>query len=164
MKIRYGLIFIVFILAVTLFPMGVAASEAEDINGSGERARILNELGLFQGEGVNSDGTINFALDEAPTRAESLVMLIRLLGKESEALSAKYPHPFTDIADWADPYIGYAYKNALTDGVSPNRFGSNLKSEGYTYLTFMLRALGYKDGKGAISCGTSLSNSPKRRV
>ena len=148
MKIRYGLIFIIFILAVALFPMGAAASEAEDINGSGERARILNELGLFQGEGVNSDGTINFALDKAPTRVESLVMLIRLLGKESEALSAKYPHPFTDVADWADPYIGYAYKNALTDGVSPSRFGSNLKSEGYTYLTFMLRALGYKDGKG----------------
>ena len=59
-------------------------------------------------------------------------------------------HPFTDVEAWADKYVGYAYKNGLTKGVSATEFGAgNAGSD--TYLTFVLRALGYDDSVGDFS-------------
>ena len=75
-------------------------------------------------------------------------MLIRVLGKESEALNGSWEHPFNDVADWADKYVGYAYENGLTNGVSDTQFGTGTASS-FTYLTFVLRALGYSDVNGA---------------
>ncbi|MDD2637132.1 MAG: hypothetical protein PHW82_16705, partial [Bacteroidales bacterium] len=67
------------------------------------KAAALKQLGLFKGV---SD--TNFDLNRAPTRTESLVMLIRVLGKEAEALNGSFSHPFTDVPSWADKYVGYA--------------------------------------------------------
>ncbi|HYE83604.1 MAG TPA: hypothetical protein VEG39_15735 [Clostridia bacterium] len=105
------------------------------------KAAALKQLGLFKGV---SD--TNFALDRAPTRTEALVMLIRALGKESEALSG-WSHPFTDVPSWADKYVGYGYEKGLTKGVSVTEFGSG-NADSDMYLTFMLRALGYSDTAG----------------
>lgn len=113
--------------------------------GSGEaetKAEALRQLGLFKGV---SD--TDFALDRAPTRTEALVMLIRAMGRESEALGGSWPHPFTDVPSWAEQYVGYGYKNGLTKGVSATQFGTG-NAGSAMYLTFMLRALGYDDSKG----------------
>lgn len=75
-------------------------------------------------------------------------MLIRLLGKEDEALSGSWTHPFIDAPTWADEYVGYAYVNKLTNGVSATEFGTGTASV-QMYLTFVLRALGYSDAGGA---------------
>ncbi|MCL2587913.1 MAG: S-layer homology domain-containing protein [Oscillospiraceae bacterium] len=106
-------------------------------------ARDLNALGLFQGVGGG-----NFALDRAPTRAEALVMLIRLLGAEEAALAGSYTHPFTDVSGWATPYIAFAYEYGLTNGTSSTTFGPNAAATAQQYVTFVLRALGYSDAPG----------------
>lgn len=111
-------------------------------------AERLKALGLFQGVGVNPDGSTNFDLARSPSRTEALVMLIRLLGKEDEALPGTWTHPFTDVPMWADKYVGYAYVNKLTNGVSATEFGTGTASV-QMYLTFVLRALGYSDAGGA---------------
>ena len=108
-------------------------------------AADLKTLGLFKGV---SD--TDFALDRQPTRVEALVMLIRLLGREDAALSGTWAHPFTDVPAWAGPYVGYAYENGLTSGVSATRFGLQSASAGM-FLTFTLRALGYSDAAGDFS-------------
>jgi len=107
----------------------------------------LNALGLFQGVGTNPDGGINFDLERAPSRAEAVVMLIRLLGKEKDAKEGGWTHPFTDVPGWADKYVGYAYTHGLTNGVSATRFGTDTASC-QMYLTFVLRSLGYSDARG----------------
>ena len=78
---------------------------------------------------------------------EAVTMLVRLLGKETEAKSSEWDIPFTDVSDWAKPYVGYAYENKLTNGVSETRFGGNQTVTAVQYLTFVLRALGYESGK-----------------
>ena len=94
-------------------------------------------------------GTENgFELDRAPTRIEALVMLIRLLGVENDAKNGTWSHPFTDVPDWAAPYVGYAYEKGLTAGVSDTLFGTDELSNAAQYLTFVLRALGYSDADG----------------
>ena len=108
-----------------------------------ESANALYELGLFQGTGETANGKPIYSLDAAPTRAQAVTMLVRLLGKEAEAKAGTWTVPFSDLADWARPYVGYAYANGLTNGLSAERFGSDDKVTANQYLTFILRALGY---------------------
>ena len=106
-------------------------------------ADAIHELGLFQGVGINQDGTPNYDLDRAPNRFEAVTMLVRLLGKEEEAAAGTWNTPFTDVAEWAIPYVGYAYSNKLTDGISDASFGGASPVTAAQYITFVLRALGY---------------------
>ena len=127
-----------------LFALPVFADEAEvrDVSFETSLASDLKALGLFSGVSDN-----DFDLERAPSRTEVLVMLIRVLGEEKTALSGDFTHPFTDVPAWANPYVGYAYENGLTKGISETEFG-NGTANAATYLTFMLRALGYSDAKG----------------
>ncbi len=144
MKLRSKSLLIVILILITGLIMAVPVYAA-DIGAETNQALALKQLGLFKGV---SD--TEFDLNRAPSRTEALVMLVRVLGKESEALNGNYTHPFTDVASWADKYIGYAYQNGLTKGVSATQFGSgNANSD--MYLTFVLRALGYNDAAGDFS-------------
>ncbi len=116
---------------------------ARDLSLEESMASDLKALGLFKGV---SD--TDFDLDREPTRVEAIVMLIRVLGKENDAMNASWSHPFTDVPAWADGYVGYAYENGLTKGVSATEFGSGTASSA-TFITFVLRALGYSDTNGA---------------
>lgn len=116
-----------------------AATAAEE-----NAAQLLYDLGLFKG--VNATGAPNFELDRTPTRAEALVILVRLLGAEKEALSSHYTSPFTDVPAWAKDYVGYAYQKNLTQGISATSFAPGSNTSVAQFLTFLLRALGYKDG------------------
>ena len=114
-----------------------AGTEAEDA------AESLYDLGLFVGTGTTCSGTPDFDLDRAPTRNEAVTMLVRLLGKEQVALSGTWNTPFTDVAEWAKPYVGYAYENRLTGGTSASTYSGELLVTPSQYITFVLRALGY---------------------
>ena len=137
--------FVSMVLALTMLLSLVPASYAAS-NEATEAAQALYELGLFNGVGTNADGTPNFDLDRAPTRQEAITMLVRLLGKEEEAKSGTWETPFTDVDEWAKPYVGYAYTNGLTTGTGETTFGGGSIVTASQYLTFVLRALGYESG------------------
>ena len=129
-------------LALSLSVTALAAQPGQDQSS----AQLLYNLNLFRGVGTNPDGSVDFALDRAPTRAEAATMLVRLLGKEEEALSKTWSTSFTDVPAWAQPYVGYAYTKGLTNGTDATHFGSDSQVTTAQYLTFLLRALGYQDG------------------
>ncbi len=129
---------LILVLALALVPAVSAASDE-----ASDAAWALFGLGLFKGSGTLPGGAPDVALDRAPSRSEAVAMLVRLLGKEAEALAGSWTTPFTDLADWAKPYVGYAYVNGLTFGVSWNTFGAARPVGAAEYLTFVLRALGY---------------------
>lgn len=140
MKKKLAVLLLTMLLVVgTMSPVFAASDKAC------EAADVLHELGLFNGTGTNADGTPNYDLDRVPTRHEAVTMLVRLLGKE-EAMNGTWDIPFTDVADWAKPYVGYAYANGLTTGTSATTFGGNSSVTASQYLTFVLRALGYESG------------------
>lgn len=113
-------------------------------------AESLYQLGLFNGTGTYADGSPKFELDRAPTRFEAVTMLVRLLGKEDEAKNSAWTTPFTDLEPWAAPYVGYAYANQLTNGTGSDRFGGKETVTAAQYLTFVLRALGYRSGEDFV--------------
>jgi len=105
-------------------------------------ADALHIMGLFLG----SDR--GYELERVGTRVEAVVMLIRLLGEESAALSGDYSHPFRDVPKWANQYVAYAYEMGYTAGVSSRAFAPDEEITSPQYLTFLLRALGYDDSRG----------------
>jgi len=117
---------------------------AADANSSA--AIKLNLLGLFQGVGVLDDGSPNLAVDRALTRAEAVVMIVRLIGGEEEALSGNWKSPFTDMPEWTKPYVGYAYANKLVFGVGRGQLAGNGPITASEFITLVLRSLGYVNG------------------
>jgi len=100
------------LLLIILLPQVNVILSAEDTTRYEEYAEKLATIGVFKGTPAG------FELDRQPTRLEGLVMLIRLLGKEDEALSIKdEASVFTDVPDWGIPFTNYAYKNGLTKGL-----------------------------------------------
>ena len=118
-------------------------------------AASLKTLTLFRGSDTGyGEG---FDLEKAPTRMEALIMLIRLLGEESEALTCTAYQPFTDVPDWALPYAAYAYSKGYTNGVGPTTFGTTMSASAEMYTEFLLRALRYSS-----TAQTDISNAPER--
>ena len=134
----------VLVIALALGPLASPALAAsQEVS-----AKTLNALGLFGGVGTNADGSVNFDLSGAANRQTAVTMLVRLLGKESAAQSGSFSTPFSDFDDWAAPYVGYAYKNGLVNGVSDTAFGGRDAITAQQYITLLLRALGYSDSDG----------------
>lgn len=125
----------VITLLFTLFYSNIALAA---IHPDDAEAYALKELGIFNGR---EDG---FALEEKPNRVEAAVVLLRLIGKEEEALAENIPNNFTDVPDWADAQIGYLYQNGLIKGMSETTFGNN-PIDFDQMMTLILRALGYSE-------------------
>lgn len=129
-------------LVLGAVPCAFGASDSE----ATIAANTLNALGLFSGTGTNPDGTPIYSLEQTPNRHQAVTMLVKLLGKETEALNGTWETPFTDVVNWAKPYVGYAYNNGLTSGTSATTYGGNNPVTATQYLTFVLSALGYTSG------------------
>lgn len=138
MKKRILCLVLAVLLALGTMPMAFASDMASE-----EAAARLYDLGLFKGVGNDPDGQPIFELDREPNRYEAVTMLVRLLGMEQAALAGTWETPFTDVVAWAAPYVGYAYANGLTNGISATKFGGSEPVQARHYLTFILRALGY---------------------
>ena len=119
---------------------------AEEANET-QPAETLYNLGLFNGTG-EENGKPVFGLENKLSRQEATALIVRLLGKEAEAQKEILDTPFTDVDDWAKPYVGYAYNNGIVNGIGETSFGSANPISATEYLTLILRALGHDDKQG----------------
>ena len=145
---RFFAIALVFAMCFT-FALPMAAAD-----NSTDRADKLNLLGLFKGTDAG------YQLDQPSTRIQGIVMLIRLLGKENDALNETRTAPFNDVG-WGKEYTSYAYNTGLTKGTGATTFTPNKQIKAIEYVTFLLRALGYSEEKGDFTWGTQLSLANK---
>lgn len=135
------LLAVVMVLSLASATAFAATTEAT------QAAEELYELGLFSGTGKDANGNPIFDLDRSPTRQEAITVLVGLLGKTEEAKAGKWNMPFTDVDNWAKPYVGYAYANGIASGTSATTFGAKDTVTVSQYLSFMLRVQGYESGK-----------------
>jgi hypothetical protein len=129
-------------------------SDATDYNAMASALKTLHLLkGSFTGYGEGFD------LEVAPTRLQALIMFIRVLGEEEQALAWTGSTPFTDIAKGSDAekYVGYAYSKGYTNGYTAKLFKPAGAVNAYQYTEFMLRALGYSS-----AANTDLSDTLTR--
>ncbi len=133
------IIFSVMLVFALLF--NVISVEANENDTYIEAGEYLKDLGLVTGD---SSGSLNE--DENLTRAESVVIMLRILGKEEEAKNYNfYLSPFSDVPmnKWYAPYIIYAKDNNLVNGVSETEFNPKGKVNSKQLVTMFLRAAGY---------------------
>lgn len=109
----------------------------------GSMAAALDEMGLFRGAGART----GYNLEAGASRAEGLVMFLRVLGLEDEALAYQGGCPFADVpaSHWAERYVAYAQARGLTTGTGPDRFSPDEAITCQQYGTFLLRALNYRE-------------------
>ncbi|MDD3271021.1 MAG: S-layer homology domain-containing protein [Syntrophomonadaceae bacterium] len=100
-----------------------------------DQAEMLKQLGLFGGteKGVE--------LERNMTRAEAAVMLVRFMGTEGQVRAGIWHHPFKDVPQWANKYIGWLYQNGLTSGMSKTRYGAKQNINLEQYAVFLSRAV-----------------------
>lgn len=142
MRFSRKVVSILLTLAIALPLLTVPTFAAESLTEATEAADILHEAGLFGGTGTDASGKPIYSLESVATRAQAVVMLVRVLGKTEEAKTAPAA-PFSDIPEWTAPSINYAYAQGLTQGIGGGKFGPNRNVTINQYLTFLIRALGY---------------------
>jgi hypothetical protein len=120
-------------------------------------AAALQQMGLFKGKDLSIGS--GYALEDKANRIEGLIMFLRMLGQEEAAVSCKTTHPFTDVPAWCNGYVAYAYEKGYTNGVSKTAFGTYQEIGAKEYVTFLLRALGYRDADGEFRWDTSLEKA-----
>lgn len=144
-----ALTFLFFLIIIVYFSNTSYASQDENTS----IADYLKEMGLFKGTGDSYD------LEKATNRAQGATMVVRLLGKEEEALSMKYSHPFQDVPVWASPYVGYLWHYQISNGIDELHYGANKLINASEYMTFLIRILGYNDKAGDFSWDKSLEKA-----
>lgn len=135
---RLVTLLLTFLLPAAALCVNAAASDYD------AAAKELSAIGMFRGTDRG------FELDRAPTRSEAAIMLVRLYGAEEEARSGyaagTLRHPFTDVGETASPAVAWLYTKGIVNGTSESTFGTGACSA-RNYAVFLLRALGYRDGK-----------------
>jgi len=111
-------------------------------------AEELHKLGLLSGIGEDADGVLNFEPFGTLTRIQGLIMIIRLMGVEEEAMAFDGDNPFTDVPGWAVPYVAYGYAEGITNGISNDLFGPDMHMTCQQFTAFQLRVLGYNEKNG----------------
>lgn len=141
------------ILALALcLALCAAPASAAFVSGT-EAVSALEALGLAQGDGTG------FAPERPATRAETVVMLLRLLGLEREARQSGLACPFYD-AGWAADYLAFAADRGLVQGKTRWYFGRDDAVTAREAAALLLRALGYADGED-FTWETALAFSDK---
>lgn len=112
-----------------------------------EAAYILD---LLNGNGMD------LLLNKPLTRVEASALIVKLNGKFDEAKTKKFNHPFSDVPNWANIYVGYLYSNNMTNGTGNQQFGSANNTTAQSYFTFLLRVLGYDDSKSDFTYDNAL--------
>lgn len=105
-------------------------------------AAALKAMHLFQGSATGYGQ--GFDLEAVPTRLQALIMFIRVLGEEGEALAWSGTCPFNDVQPGSNgaKYVGYAYEKGYTNGYG-SEFRPYSPVNARQYTEFLLRALGY---------------------
>lgn len=155
MKNKTAFLILISVLIIMGSNYGWASSEGNYL----DEALKLNALDIFTGTDKG------YELNRVPTRIEALAIYIKLLGVEEEALTyASYAPVFSDVPKWALGYANYAYYNDISKGIGGGKFGALQPITAPQYMTYILRALGYKEESGDFTLQSALQFARQSKV
>ena len=125
-------------------------------------ADYLSEHNLFKGTDKG------YELDRSANRAEAAVMLIRVLGKETEGAnqyaSGAVKCRFTDVPAWAASSVAWLQVNGYVNGVSETEYGSLALVSAQQFAALLLRCLGYSETDGDFTYAAALDAAVQKRL
>ena len=136
-----------------LMVMGSSAASYADVTSENnvEAIDVLQAVGVMVGD---EDG--NFNPDEYVTRNEMAVVMSNLLALNVSNFTSS-SIPFTDVPDWAAPYVAACYADGITSGTSDTTYGGDDTVTAAQAGLMMLKALGYFQYSSDFSSDWQLS-------
>ncbi len=129
----------VALLILTTTNLTAFAASFTDIGGTYAKPYIeaLSAKNIISGY---NDGT--YRPQEKVTRAQFAKMLALALELPASPESAK---KFTDVKDWADPYVGALVDSEITKGIRPDFFGADNPISRQEMIVMFVRAMGMEE-------------------
>ena len=119
--------------------MGGSAAGYQDVDASynQEAIEVLQAVGIMTG--VDDAG--NFNPDATVTRNEMAVIMSNLMAYNVKTYSGT--SPFTDVPEWAEPYVAACWTNGITAGTSATTYGGDETVTTAQAALMLMKALGY---------------------
>ena len=126
------------VMLLGMMVVGTGASYADVTSKNNQEAiAVMQAVGVMVG-----DTNGNFNPDQKVTRGEMAVVMANLLNLQVEDfVGAKTP--FTDVPQWAVPYVAACYADGITAGISATQYGFNYEVTTAQAALMMMKALGY---------------------
>ena len=126
------------VMLLGMMVVGTGASYADVTSKHNQEAiEVMQAIGVMVG-----DTNGNFNPDQKVTRGEMAVVMANLLNLNvKDFIGAKTP--FTDVPEWAVPYVAACYADGITAGISATQYGFNYEVTTAQAALMMMKALGY---------------------
>ena len=127
-------------LVLGMLVMGSSAAGYQDVDASNknqEAIEVLQAVGVMSG--VDNEG--NFDPDGSVTRNQMAVIMAHLLKLDYDYYRGT--NPFTDVPDWAAPYVAACAAEGVIAGIGNNQFGGDMKVTAAQASLMIMKALGY---------------------
>ena len=126
-------------MVLGMLVMGSSAASYADVTSDHheEAIAVMQAVGVMIG-----DENGNFNPDKKVTRAEMATVMANLLGLKADDFK-NAAIPFTDVPEWAHPYVAACYAAGVTSGTSATTYGSNDSVTAVQASLMMMKALGY---------------------
>jgi len=117
-----------------------------DIDSFGWAQQYIEKMvskGLLKGKGNGK-----YEPQSSVTQIEAIIMSLRIMGWEDEALNIKdLPKKYKGdgVADWAKGYVSLAYEKGILDEVDMMYFSPQTPVKRHEIAKYVVRAIGYED-------------------
>ena len=126
-------------LVLGMLVVGSSAAGYQDVDASNvnqEAIEVLQTVGIMTG-----DENGNFNPDGSITRNEMAVVMAHLLNLDYDYYRGT--NPFTDVPEWAAPYVAACAAEGVVAGIGNNQFGGDQKVTAAQASLMIMKALGY---------------------
>ena len=126
-------------MVLGMLVMGGSAAGYKDVDDSNvnqEAIEVLQTVGIMTG-----DQNGNFNPDGSITRNEMAVVMAHLLNLDYDYYRGT--NPFTDVPEWAAPYVAACAAEGVVAGIGNGQFGGNQKVTAAQASLMIMKALGY---------------------
>ena len=127
-------------MVLGMLVMGSSAASYKDVDDSNvnqEAIEVLQAVGVMSG--VDNEG--NFDPDGSVTRNQMAVIMAHLLKLDYDYYRGT--NPFTDVPEWAAPYVAACAAEGVIAGIGNNQFGGEMKVTAAQASLMIMKALGY---------------------
>ena len=126
-------------MVLGMLVMGSSAAGYQDVDASNvnqEAIEVLQTVGIMTG-----DQNGNFNPDGSITRNEMAVVMAHLLNLDYDYYRGT--NPFTDVPEWAAPYVAACAAEGVVAGIGNGQFGGSQKVTAAQASLMIMKALGY---------------------
>ena len=114
----------------------VGYQDVDDSNDHQEAIEVLQAVGIMSGVDEN-----NFDPDGSITRNQMAVIMAHLLNLDYDYYRGT--NPFTDVPEWAAPYVAACAAEGVVAGIGDGKFGGDNKVTAAQASLMIMKALGY---------------------